>query len=189
MTKRSVITLIALSSVPLLVAGAALAQTTGVSDDEDWLTPRERTLAHHPNLYPDWTWISEDQAILLLKAAGFSDVLGLERFGTFWRGKAVANDGAFYHVAVNRYAEVFGHMDRKSLIAAREKERNETTKPVANMLATLNGPIVSSEIAGRSYLRGVTPPGRHCHGRNRVDLVERRTGHRDFECQRLHSRS
>ncbi len=143
MTKRLIaLRSLALTILPLLAAGAALAQTTEVSEDEDWLTPQERILGHHPNLHPDWTWMSEDKAILLLKAAGFSDVLSLERFGAFWRGKAMAN-GAFYHVAINRYGDVFGHIDGKSLIAAREKERNERTKPVENMLATLNGPIVA----------------------------------------------
>ena len=143
MTKRSIaLRSLALTILPLLAAGAALAQTTDVSEDEDWLTSQERILGHHPNLHPDWTWISEDQAILLIKSAGFSDVLSLERFGTFWRGKAMAN-GSFYHVAINRYGDVFGHIDRKSLIAARDKERNERTEPVVNMLATLNGPIVA----------------------------------------------
>ncbi len=139
MTKRSVTLIVLLTSLPLLAIGAALAQTA-VTEDDDWLTPRERAVARHPNLDPDWTWMQEDQAILLIKAGGYSDVLSLERFGAFWRGKAMAN-GASYHVAINRYGDLFGHIDRKSLIAARE--RNERTKPLANMLATLNGPVVA----------------------------------------------
>jgi hypothetical protein len=129
----------ALTSLQLLAAGAALAQTPAFDEDEEVLTPRERILARQPHLHPDWTWMSENQAILLVQAAGYSDVLSLERYGAFWRGKALAGD-ASYHVAVNRYGEVFGHMDRKSLIAATEKE--ERAKPVVKtMLATLNGAI------------------------------------------------
>ena len=131
--------IVALTSLQLLAAGAALAQTPAFDDDEDVLTPRERILARHPHLHPDWTWMSENQAILLLQAAGCSDVLSLERSGAFWRGKATAGD-ASYHVAVNRYGEVFGHVDRKSLIAATETAQR--AKPVVKtMLASLNGPI------------------------------------------------
>ncbi len=131
--------IVALTSLQLLAAGAALAQTPAFDDDEDVLTPRERILARQPHLHPDWTWMSENQAILLLQAAGCSDVLSLERYGAFWRGKATAGD-ASYHVAVNRYAEIVSHIDRKSLIAA--MERQEGAVPVVKiMLATLNGPI------------------------------------------------
>ncbi len=130
---------IVLTCLSLLTASAALAQTTQVAEDKDWLTPLERTLARHPNLHPDWTWMLQDQAVLLLKAAGYSDVLSLERYGAFWRGKALAN-GAFYHVAVNRYTDVIAHMDRKSLVVAAEREKR--AKSVSKtMLATLNGPI------------------------------------------------
>jgi len=130
---------IALASLPLLAAGAALAQTTVTPEDEDWLTPRERTLARHPDLHPEWTWMSENQAVLVLKAAGYSDVLLVERYGAFWRGKAIKEDGS-YHVAVNRYMDVIAHMDRKSLVAA--AERKERAKPASQtMLATLNGPV------------------------------------------------
>ncbi len=131
--------IVALTSLQLLAASAALAQTPAFDDDEDVLTPRERILARHPHLHPDWTWMSENQAILLLQAAGCSYVLSLERYGAFWRGKATAGD-ASYDVAVNRYGDVFGHMDRKSLIAATEKAQG--AKPVVKtMLATLNGPV------------------------------------------------
>ncbi len=130
---------IALASLPLLAAGAALAQTTQVAEDEDWLTPRERILARHPGLHPEWTWMSENQVVLVLKAAGYSDVLGVERYGAFWRGKAIKEDGS-YHVAVNRYTDVIAHIDRKSLIAAAErKERaNSASK---TMVATIIGPV------------------------------------------------
>jgi hypothetical protein len=53
------------------------------------------------------------------------------------------SNGASYHVAINRYAEVFGHMDRKSLIAAAERAK-EAAKPSITMLATLNGPVTAS---------------------------------------------
>jgi hypothetical protein len=130
---------IALASLPLLAAGAALAQTTVTPEDEDGLTPRERILARHPNLHPEWTWMSENQAVLVLNAAGYSDVLLLERYGAFWRGKAI-KEGGSYHVAVNRYMDVIAHMDRKSLVAA--AERKERAKPASQtMLATLNGPV------------------------------------------------
>ena len=49
-----------------------------------------------------------------------------------------------YHVAINRYAEVFGHMDRKSLIAAAERAQEKASKPSITMLATLNGPVAAS---------------------------------------------
>jgi hypothetical protein len=133
-------------SLPLLVAGAALAQTI-IPEDEDLLTPRERILARQPNLHLEWTWLSETQAIALLKAAGFSDVFSLERYGDFWRGKAKTGD-ASYHVAINRYAEIVSHIDRKSLIAAMERE--ELAKPVVKtILATLNGPaeVPESQVA------------------------------------------
>lgn len=158
MTKRSVVIKSLLILPALLAAGAALAQTTEVADDEDWLTPQERTLARRPHVHPEWTWMREDQASLLLKAAGFSDVLRLERYGAFWRGKATTHD-ASYHVAINRYADVFGHIDRKSLIAARE--RKEPAKPAAtSLLATLNGPIVApTSQAAPTALRPRRPVG------------------------------
>ena len=53
-------------------------------------------------------------------------------------------DGASYHVAINRYAEVFGHMDRKSLVAAAERAQEKAAKPSVTMLATLNGPVAAS---------------------------------------------
>jgi hypothetical protein len=125
-------------SLPLVVAGAAVAQTIEV-EDEDLLTPRERALARHPGLQPEWTWMSENQATALLKAAGYSVVLSLEKHGAFWRGKAI-NGGASYHVAINRYAEIVSHIDRKSLIAATERQEG-ATPVVKTMLATLNGPV------------------------------------------------
>ncbi len=127
-----------LAGVPILAAGAALAQTNHLPD-EDVLTPRERILSRQPDLHPDWTWMNEDQAALLLKAVGYSEALILERYGAFWRGKAKSGDASF-HVAINRYAEVIGHMDHKSLTVATERKERviSSAKP---MLATLNGPI------------------------------------------------
>ena len=52
-------------------------------------------------------------------------------------------DGASYHVVINRYAEVFGHMDRKSLIAAAERAKEKAANPSITMLATLNGPVTA----------------------------------------------
>ena len=52
-------------------------------------------------------------------------------------------DGASYHVAINRYAEVFGHMDRKSLIADAERAKEKAANPSITMLATLNGPVTA----------------------------------------------
>ena len=57
--------------------------------------------------------MTESQAILLLKATGFSDILRLEKAGSSWRGKAT-NDDLSYHVAIDRYARVTAHLDKKS---------------------------------------------------------------------------
>ena len=145
---------IVLASLPLLAAGSALAQSAALPEDEEALTPRERALSRQPDLNPDWTWMNEVQAILLLKAVGYSDVLSLERYGAFWRGKAKSGDASF-QVAINRYAEVIGHMDHKSLIAA--TERKERANPTAKtMLATLNGPVAvpASQSAPTTLTRG-----------------------------------
>ena len=133
---------IALINLPLLALGTALAQTPAAVDYDDMLSPLERGLNRRPDLYPEWTWMTEGQAARVLKAHGYDFIFHLERAGQFWRGKAMSN-GASYHVAINRYAEVFGHMDRKSLIAAAERAK-EAAKPSITMLATLNGPVTAS---------------------------------------------
>ena len=134
---------IALINLPLLALGTALAQTPTVPDYDDMLTPQERALNRRPDLNPEWTWMTEGQAVRDLKANGYDFVFNLERAGQFWRGKAMKN-GASYHVAINRYAEVFGHMDRKSLIAAAERAQEKAAKPSVTMIATLNGPVAVS---------------------------------------------
>jgi len=134
---------IALINLPLLALGTALAQTPTVPDYDDMLSPQERALNRRPDLNPEWTWMAEGQANLVLKANGYDFVFNLERAGQFWRGKAMKN-GASYHVAINRYAEVFGHMDRKSLIAAAERAQEKAAKPSVTMIATLNGPVAVS---------------------------------------------
>jgi hypothetical protein len=134
---------VALINLPLLALGAALAQTPAVADDVDLLTPQEWALNRNSDLYPEWTWMTEGQAALVLKAHGYDFIINLERTGQFWRGKAM-REGASYHVAITRYAEVFGHMDRKSLIAAAERAQEKASKPSITMLATLNGPVAAS---------------------------------------------
>lgn len=134
---------IALINLPLLAFGTALAQTPTVPDYDDMLTPQERALNRHLDLYPEWTWMTEGQAIRTLKANGFAFVFYLERDGQFWRGKAMRDDGASYHVAINRYSEVFGHIDRKSLIAAAERAKEKAANPAIAMTATLNGPVAA----------------------------------------------
>jgi hypothetical protein len=139
---------IALINLPLLALGTALAQTPTVPDYDDMLSPQERALNRRPDLNPEWTWMTEGQATFVLKANGYDFVFNLERAGQFWRGKAM-RDGASYHVAINRYAEVFGHMDRKSLIAAAERAQEKAAKPSVTVLATLNGPVaaITSRVA------------------------------------------
>jgi hypothetical protein len=130
---------IALTCLPLLAAGAALAQTPTFAEDSDLLSPPELVLHQRPNLNPEWTWLTKDQSNGILLGSGYSDVLSLEKDGAFWRGKAV-KDNASYHVAINRYAEVVGHIDRKSLIIA--TERNERAGNASKtIVATLNGPV------------------------------------------------
>ena len=95
---------IALINLPLLALGTALAQTPTAVDYDDMLSPAERALSRHPDLYPEWTWITQGQADLVLKAHGYDFIFNLERAGQFWRGKAM-RDGASYYVAINRYAK------------------------------------------------------------------------------------
>jgi len=89
------------------------AETAAFEQDEDLVTPRERALSRSPHRYPGWSWMTKSQALLLLKANGFSDVVNLEKAGPVWRGKAT-KDNASYHVAIDRYADIFAHLDKKS---------------------------------------------------------------------------
>jgi hypothetical protein len=130
---------IMLTCLPLLAAGAALAQTPTVVEDTDLLTPTQRALGRHPDLNPEWTWMREDQAGQVLHGNGYSDALSAEKHGAFWRGKAIKDD-ASYHVAINRYADVVGHMDHKSrLIVMSGNDR--TAKALNTVLTTLNGNV------------------------------------------------
>ena len=104
---------IALATLPLLAVGVALAEPPVVPQDKDLLTPLDRQLFRNPDLHPGWTWMKESQAILLLKARGFSDVFRLENAGSSWRGKAI-KDYLSYHVAIDRYARLVAHLDKKS---------------------------------------------------------------------------
>jgi hypothetical protein len=45
-----------------------LAQTPTAPDYDDMLSPLERALNRHPDLSPEWTWMTECQAALVLKA-------------------------------------------------------------------------------------------------------------------------
>ena len=132
---------IALATLPLLVVGGALAETPVIPQDEDLMTP-QRVLSRNPHAHPGWTWMTEYHAILLIKARGYSYVLSLEKAGSSWRGKAI-KDHASYHVAINRYADVIGHVDKKSrmLHVAADQTQREAAKASRTMLATLNGPI------------------------------------------------
>jgi len=53
------------------------------------ITPQERALNRRPSLDPEWTWMTEGQAALVLKAHGYDFIFNLERAGQFWRGKAM----------------------------------------------------------------------------------------------------
>jgi len=134
---------LALAALPLLAVGAALAETPVVPEDQDLLTPQERLLSRNPHLNPEWTWMTEHQATLFLKAKGFSDVFRVEKAGSSWRGKAI-KDHASYHVAIDRYTDLAAHMDKKSresYAAVAEKTKRDAAKASKTMLATLNGPV------------------------------------------------
>jgi hypothetical protein len=136
---------LALAALPLLAVGAALAETPVIPEDQDLLTPHERVLLRNPYLNPKWTWMTENQVTLFLKAKGFSDVFRVENEGSVWRGKAI-KDHASYHVAINRYTELAAHMDKKSresYAAVAEKTKRDAAKASKRKLATLNGPIVA----------------------------------------------
>jgi hypothetical protein len=81
----------------------------------------------------------DDQAGQVLQGNGYSDVLIAENHGAFWRGKAI-KDGASYHVAISRYAEVVGHMDSKSLLFVTDHNKRATGAS-STVLATLNGNV------------------------------------------------
>jgi hypothetical protein len=120
---------IALATLPLMAVAAALAQTPVVPEDEDLLTPHERNLSRNPHLYPEWTWMTKPQAIVLLKTIGFSGILRIEKDGALWRAVAI-KDHASYHVVINRYTGLVAHMDKTS---------REQYPVVSKMLP--NGPI------------------------------------------------
>ena len=104
---------LAIANLGAVQAGDSSAETLAFQQDEDLLTPHDRALSRNPQRYPGWTWMTESQAILLLKARGFSDVYRLEKAGSSWRGKAI-KDHLSYHVAIDRYAGLVAHMDKKS---------------------------------------------------------------------------
>ena len=142
---------IALMILPFLAAGPAFAQA---ADPDDMLTPTERGVNRHSDVNPDWTWMTAGHAAKILKG-DYDVVLSLEKSGAFWRGKAIRNNKSS-HVAVNRYCEVFGHLDHKSLalralIAAEPK----VAKPAKTMLATLNGSVAA--YSSRSAPTALTP--------------------------------
>ena len=177
---------IALINLPLLALGTALAQTPTAVDYDDMLSPAERALSRHPDVHPEWTWMTQGQAALVLKAHGYDFIFNLERAGPFWRGKAM-RDGASYHVAINRYAEVFGHMDRKSLIAAAERAQEKAEKPSKILLATLNGPVAASTSrVAPTVLTPARPVATIMGEIAWTWMSERPASHPSFEGQRLH---
>jgi hypothetical protein len=130
---------IALALSPILAIGAANAQVAP-DPDPDLLNTKERILGKQPWANPGWTWMSEVQALHILKAGGFEVIIGLEKNGDAWRGKAMEGDNS-YHVAVNRYAEVYGHFDQKTL--ARHEFQQKATREREDLIATLNGPVAA----------------------------------------------
>jgi hypothetical protein len=94
-------------------AGNCSAEPPAFQQDEDLITPRDRVLCRNPHAHSGWTWMTESQAINLLKAVGYSDVVRLEKAGSSWRGKAI-NDDLSYHVAIDRYARVVAHLGKRS---------------------------------------------------------------------------
>ena len=132
----------AMAGLGAVQAGDSSAETPAFQQDEDLLTPQDRVLSRNPHRYPGWTWMTESQAILLLKAKGFSDVFRLEKVASIWRGKAI-KDHASYHVAIDRYASIVAHMDKKSResYAVAGQTKRDAAKASKAMLATLNGPI------------------------------------------------
>jgi protein CpxP len=132
---------VALAMLPFLATGPALAQE---AFDPEMLSPSERALNMHPERNPEWTWMREDQAAAILRGHGYGLVLSLERSGAAWRGKAARNNES-YHVALNRYAHVFGHLDKKgrSLRAPQGRGAMPLISPHA-VISTLNGNVATS---------------------------------------------
>ena len=104
---------LAIANLGAVQAGGSSAETPAFQQYEDLLTPQDRALSRNPHAYPGWTWMTESQAIRLLKARGFSDVLRLEKAGSSWRGNAI-NGNLSYHVAIDRYTRVVAHLDKES---------------------------------------------------------------------------
>lgn len=130
-------TVMAIMLTPFFGIGAANAQML-IDVDPDLLNSRESALGMHPWTNPGWTWMTEDHVRHVLKAAGYDVIIGLNKSGAAWIGKAIAG-GDSNHIVVNRYAEVYGHLDRKSL-ARREFERKAKSEQ-HDLVATLNGAV------------------------------------------------
>jgi hypothetical protein len=104
---------LAMAGLGAVQAADCSAVTPAFQQDQDLLTPHGRVLCRNPHAYPGWTWMTKSQATHLIKAAGFSDVVRLEKAGSSWRGKAT-NDELSYHVAIDRYARVLAHLDKET---------------------------------------------------------------------------
>jgi hypothetical protein len=122
---------------PILYIGTANAQVVP-DPDPDLLNSRERALGMHPWVNPEWTWMTESHARQMLRAIGYNIIIGIDKSGAAWRGKAISG-GDSHHVVINRYAEVYGHLDRKSRARreVEEKARSERNE----LVATLNGSV------------------------------------------------
>ena len=74
----------------------------------------------------------------MLRAIGHDIIIGIDKSGAAWRGKAMSG-GDSHHVVINRYAEVYGHLDRKSISRreVEEKARSERSELVATLMAVL----------------------------------------------------
>lgn len=128
---------IALALSPILAVGAANAQVAP-DPDPDLLNAKERALGKQPWANPGWTWMTEDHALQILRARGFDLVIGLAKSGEAWVGKAMGADDS-YHVTVNRYGEVYGHYDQKTL--ARHEFLQKAARDREDLIATLNGAV------------------------------------------------
>jgi hypothetical protein len=145
--------LVAVIISPILSIGTANAQVVP-DPDPDLLNSRERALGMHSWTNPEWTWMTESQASQMLRAMGYDVIVGLDRSGTAWRGKAISNSDS-YHVVINRYAAVYGHLDRKSI--ARREAAEKAKGERHDLVATLNGgvalPISQFATDGRTPAR------------------------------------
>jgi hypothetical protein len=132
---------IALAISSFMTVGPALALE---APDPELLSPRERVLNMHPQIWPDWTWMREHQADAILRGRGYELVLSIEKSGAYWRGKAIRNNES-YQVAVNRYAGISSHLDTKSRALRELLARSpSTTEAPKKKLATLNGLVARS---------------------------------------------